>query len=336
MQKKIESIARALKGKKRVLIATHVNPDGDAIGSATALSHVALHMGAETRIFLVTGLPDFLSWLPIPCPYVTTLAGLDEWTPDLLAVVDCGDAKRTGPELEALLTKGIPPESARGSGWDKVESINIDHHLSNPEFATHNWVEPKRAATGELVGMLAEHLGIALTGDLAMAVYLALVADTGNFTYSNSGPECFAMAARIIGGGLDIAAFTSRYENTWSIGRMHLWGRLMSEVTLHMNGAVACSVVPKKYLDESGLRKSDLDGFAAVLRRLRGVRVGLFVREDAPGLCKISLRTMGDVDVSTVAALFGGGGHAAAAGAEVSLPPDEAAKIILEELAKVL
>jgi phosphoesterase RecJ-like protein len=309
-----------------------VNPDGDAIGSVAAFARIAQHLGADVRLLLVSGLPDFLSWLPLPCPWVRTVAELGDWVPDMVAVLDCGEAGRTGPELTAFLNgTGLP-----AAGWKDADTVNIDHHLHNPCFATHNWTDHTRSATGELVGLLAERAGLELGGDLGQAVYLTLVSDTGNFSFSNTSADTFAMAARIIGAGLNVGDFSSRYENTWTIARMHLWGRLFSEVTLHADGAVACCAVPKSYLDELGLKKADVDGFAAWLRRLRGTRVGLFVREDAPSHCKISLRSMGDVDVRAVAAHFGGGGHAAAAGAEIFLPPDEVVRVVLAELEKAL
>lgn len=326
------SLASTLRKAKRVLIATHVNPDGDAVGSAVGLAHIALILGCETRLFLRAGLPDFLSWLHLPAPVVQSLDILHEWTPDLLLVCDCGDAGRTGPELEPFLTGRSLPDR----DWSDVAVANIDHHVSNPGFADINWVEPDRAATGELVGLLAEHLELSLEGELGQAVYLALVSDTGNFTFSNTSPGAFAMAARIVAAGLDIADFTSKFENTWTINRMHLWGRLFSEVRLHAGGAVASAVVHREYLDELGLSNEDLEGFASWLRRLRGSRVGLFVREDARGVSKISLRSMGDVDVQVVCAKFGGGGHAAAAGAELALGPEAAAEAVLEEIIRQL
>ena len=110
----------------------------------------------------------------------------------------------------------------------------------------------------------------------------------------------------------------------------------MGEVSLHAGGAVACSVVPRSHLDELGLKIADLEGFASWLRKIRGVRVALFVREDGRGRSKVSLRSMGDVDVGAVTALFQGGGHAAAAGAELPVPPQEAAKLVLEQIVQRL
>lgn len=324
-----DSLAKAITGARRVLVATHVNPDGDAVGSAVALAHIIRHSGVEARILFGAGLPDFLSWLPLPVPSVKTVAELGSWTPDLILVADCGEIGRAEPDVAALMTEALAG-TGKGSG---IVVANIDHHVSNSGFGHLNWVEPQRAATGELIGLLAEHMGIPLEGELGQAIYLALVSDTGNFSFSNTGPDCLSLAARLVAGGLNIAEFTAKYENTWNICKMRLWGRLLNEVALHADGAIAWSVARKRYLEEFSLTKADLDGFASWLRRLRGVRVGLFIREDGPGRCKISLRSMGDFDVQKVAALYGGGGHAAAAGAELSLPPEEAAAKVLADIA---
>ena len=331
MKSGLDAVKNTLASARRVLIVSHVNPDGDAVGSVAALAHITLHMGHEARIYLQSGVPGNLSWLPIPAPLVRSLGELGGWTPEVLIFADCGDMHRPGEELTAFM-KGEIPDLPRQS----ITTVNIDHHISNPGFADINWVEPGSAATGELVGLLAEHCGLPLTGSLGEALYLALASDTGNFSYSNTGAGCLALAARIVEQGLDVGAFTNDYENNWTLARMHLWGRLMSEVTLYAEGAVACSVAPKRYLDELGLGKDALEGFASWLRKLRGVRVGLFVREDAPSFSKISLRSMGDVELHPVAAQFGGGGHAAAAGAEINLPPDEAAERVLQALLPLL
>jgi phosphoesterase RecJ-like protein len=244
-------------------------------------------------------------------------------------MVDCADAPRGGPELHQLI-------SGENAASPAVPVLNIDHHTSNKGYGAVNWVVPESAATGELIGLLAEAAGMSLGGALGQALDLAISSDTGNFTYSNTSASCLEMAGRLVRDGLDVGAFTDKYENNWNLARMHLWGRLMSEISLHENGAVALSVVPRRYLDELGLGKASLEGFASWLRKLAGVRVGLFIREDKPNYCKISLRSMGDVDVQKVAARFGGGGHVAAAGAEISLSPSETAEQVLAALREQL
>ncbi|MDR2161365.1 MAG: DHH family phosphoesterase [Desulfovibrio sp.] len=330
MKNSLAEAACALEGRRRVLVATHVNPDGDAIGAAAAAAPVAAAKGCDCRLFLGTGLPEFLSFLPLPCPWVRALGDLAGWTPDLAVAVDCGDARRTGA-LESFFKNRAAP----APGWELAATLNIDHHPDNTLFGDHNWADSSYAATGAMLGLLAEHLGIPLAGDLGWAVYLSLVADTGNFSFASTDAEIFAMAGRIVSNGLRVAEFTEKYENTWSMERMRLWGRLWSEVTLHLNGAVACSIVPAVYLRELGLKRSSLDGYASWLRKIRGVRVVLFIREDEPGRCKLSLRSAG-VDTQKIAARFGGGGHRNAAGAEVDMAPEALAGIVLDCLKTML
>ena len=321
----LHSLAAALRKARRVLTVTHITPDGDAVGSSAALAHIALFLGAEARIYLPGCMPEAFAWLPMPAPIVCSLADLKDWVPDLIIFADCGDAHRAGEEIHAAIKHTALPCAA----WKDAVTANIDHHKSNPRFADMNWVESSRSATGELVGLLAEHLGMSLSGSLGQALYLALVTDTGNFSYTNTSAESLAMASRIVAAGLDVGYYTDKSENNWSIERMHLWGRLISEIGLHCDGAVACGMAPRRYLDEMGLHRHDLEGFASWLRRIKGVRVALFIREDAPGHCKISLRSMGDFNVQAVAALYGGGGHVTAAGAELNASPEETRAMLL-------
>ena len=327
MKDGLAAVESAIISARRTLIVSHVNPDGDAVGSCAALARIVQELGNEARIFLHSGVPGFLSWVPLPAPLVRSLDELGAWKPDLVLFADCGDEYRAGDDISAFMRGEYAALPRNG-----IVTANIDHHVSNPNFADLNWVDPKRSATGEMVGILAEKLNIPLANDLGEALYLAIVSDTGSFSYVNTSADCLAMASRIVGLGLDINRFTTNYENNWTLARMHLWGRLMSEVTLHEQGAIACSIVPRRYVQDLGLKRSSLEGFASWLRKLRGVRVALFVREDGPSESKISLRSMGDVNVHEVAALFGGGGHAAAAGAELPLPPKQAAARVLETL----
>jgi len=325
------AVASALTSARRTLIVSHVNPDGDAVGSCAALAYIIRELGNEARIFLRSGVPDFLSFIAMSAPVLRSLDELGGWKPDLVLFADCGDEIRAGDEISAFM-RGINPRLPR----HEIMTANIDHHVSNPLFADINWVNADRSATGELVALLADQLDIPLSGMLGEALYLAIVSDTGNFSYVNTNADCLALASRIVGQGLDLGRFTANYENNWTLERMHLWGRLMSEVTLHEDGAIACSIAPRHYLTDLGLKRSALEGYASWLRKLRGVRVALFVREDGPSQVKISLRSMGDVNVHEVAAIFGGGGHTAAAGADLAEPPEEAANRLLEVLCKAL
>jgi phosphoesterase RecJ-like protein len=328
MHSVFSSLEQVFKESRRVLIAAHVGPDGDAVGSVAALAHIALHFGLDTRILMDFGGHGVRPATVLPAPVVSCCADLAGFVPDLVLFADCGDAARAGAEMRALIESGVFPDTE----GVRPRIVNMDHHADNPGYGHINLVYPECAATAELVGRFAEYLGLPLAGGLGEAVYLGLVSDTGNFTFSNTGAGSLGMAARIVAAGLDVADFTRRTENTWSLARMRLWGKLMNSVTLHAGGAVSCCLVRKAQLDKAGLSADDLEGFSSRLRCLQGVRVGLFVREEAERKCRVSLRSMGDFDVRAVAARFGGGGHPSAAGATLALDPATAVRVVLEKL----
>lgn len=322
-----------LEGRK-VLITTHAAPDGDAIGSLSAMAYLLDVIGAELKFILLEGCPQSLDWiLPttekgLQVPLVERFAELGDWVPDVFIAVDCGDGFRPGGEIgEFFGNKVLPAEQ-----WHDVVTVNIDHHLKNPLFATYNICEPHKAATAEIIGDIAHEMEILLSGPLGEAVYVGLVTDTGNFTFSNTTAHVLGMAAEIVENGLAVAAVTDKLYNNWSIARMNLWGQLMSEMSLHHNGSVVRSVISLALQEKYGTGKDDLEGFAGWMRHLSGVKASLLVREDAPGKVKISVRSMGDVDVRAVAETFGGGGHKAAAGATLNVPVEEAAEIVLDRL----
>lgn len=327
----LDPIRKALEGCSRALIAPHVNPDGDALGSMAGLAHILERMGKEVRLYLPAPLPKTFEWLPLPWPVASGLAELAEWTPDLVVCVDCGAPNRAGAEMEPVLSG-----EAVFTSPNEVITLNIDHHLGNTGFAKINWVAPKMSSTGEMVGMVAEHCGLRLDGDLGEAVYLSLVSDTGSFTFANTSASCLAMASRILSGGLDLPAFSEKYENTWSIDSMRLWGNLMSGINLHCDGQIASCSVSRAMLEEHRQDKSALEGFVSWLRRISTVRIAIFVREEENGTCKASLRSATDIDVRSVAARFGGGGHKVAAGVELALSLKEAEAKLVQAASELL
>jgi phosphoesterase RecJ-like protein len=322
-------VVAALRGSRRMLIATHENPDGDAVGSMVGLGLVLQELGTEVRCYCISPVPAYLDWLRLPFPLVRGLQELKDWKPDCFTLVDCADAQRAGEEMDRLL-----PAVKAGSLPDAPVSVCIDHHTHNPFFAHFNWVEDQ-PATGVLVALLAKELGCALRGDLAELIYLALVTDTGSFTYAGTNALTLELAAEIVRNGLSVGRFTSKTENNWPLSRMKLWGALMGETELACDGAVAVSVVTGEMLDRFGAQLSDLESFASWLRRLKGVRVVLLARGGRTN-SRISLRSMGDVNVRNIAAIFGGGGHSGAAGISMSDPPREAADRVLREIARIL
>lgn len=308
-------IADVLRVHDHILVAAHAHPDGDALGSTSAMGWLLRRLGKTMALYNGTGAPDFLEWLQLPGPLYTDVANLP-FQPELLVVLDCGDAHRVGEMLSPWLSR--------------LPVINIDHHLGNPVFGTlYNWVDPAMAATGQMVAAVARALNMPLSGSMAEALYLALVTDTGGFAFGNTTAEVFRLAAELAESGLDVAGVRERLENQWTLARMRLWSSLLRKFTLHRDGSVALVAVAREDLEACGARKDDMEGFVEHLRRLRGVLVAGLVREADPGRCKLSLRSSGATDVRAMAAVFGGGGHRNAAGATLTLPLDAAADAVL-------
>lgn len=318
-----QSVAHSIASAGRILAVTHANPDGDAIGSLIAFGHMAVALGKEIRLYCESPIPAHLAWLKSPVPILQRLEELCGWRPDRVLFLDCADEYRAGEAMAALVTRRDEADP------DRADVICIDHHIANPLFGDVNWVDPGMGATGMMVALLAKEMGCALKGDLGEAIYLAIVSDTGSFTYGNTSALALQLAAEIVGNGLSLAEFTTKFENNWTLNRMHLWGALMREVKLLCSGNVVVSVVTDEHLARYNTERADLEGYASWLRRLKGSRVVILARSSAKG-SKISLRSMGDVDVQAIAARFGGGGHKAAAGVDMRQPPREAATLILE------
>lgn len=327
----LQAVARRVSSSKRVLAATHMNPDGDAIGSLSAFGHIAARLGVDVRLYCESIIPSHLDWLNYPVPLITNLAALGDWHPDCLVLLDCADEKRTGAEMAAFTAACSEKEASCGG----IVTVCIDHHIANPHFAAVNWVDPSMSATGVMVALLAKELGLPLAGDLGEALYFAIVSDTGSFSYANTTAQALELAAEIVRNGLSVADFTIKYENNWPLGRMRLWGSLMGEVQVLCGGKVVVSVVTDEHLARYGCKRTDLEGYASWLRRLAGTKVVLLSRSSRNG-SKISLRSMGDVDVQKIAAELGGGGHKGASGVDMAQNPREAASIAQKAVCKAI
>lgn len=313
-------LAELLKRYDRILVAAHANPDGDAVGASVALGWALRGLDKNVLLYNATGFPEYLGWLHLPSPLFRSLDELPS-PPGLVVALDSGDAGRLGPELGALL--------------GRVPSVNIDHHLGNSAYGSlYNWVDPGMSSTGEMVGMVAEALGVPLTGILAESLYVALVSDTGSFAYDSTTPGSLRLAARLTENGLNVPAVRGRLDNSWSEPKLRLWGRLMQEARLVEDGRLAVVLVSRALLDELGAVREDCEGFVEQLRRVRGVRVAAILREvepeaDGHACTRVSLRSTGADDVRAVAAQFGGGGHKNAAGATLPLDMKRALTVML-------
>lgn len=318
-----KQIADILRTGGKFLIAAHSNPDGDAIGSTAAMGWLLKELGHEFRLYNTSGVPGPLDWLELPAPVLTELPSSEDFNPDWIIVLDSGDADRTGEELAAHIAA---PEIRK-------KTLVMDHHLGNPMYGAVNWVDPEYPAVAEMVADLAIDLGAPLKGCLGEAVYLGIIADTGFFGYSSTRPNTHRIAAAIIEAGLDPGIIRAKYVNQWTLNRIRLWSDVMNRAEIIAGGRIGVLTIPLSALKETGTEVHDCDGLVETIRQVRGVEIAAVLREDAPGIVKISLRSeTGGPNVRDIAALFNGGGHRNAAGGRIDGTIEEARHILINTL----
>ncbi len=315
-------VARRLMAGSAWLLASHENPDGDAIGSLLGLGHLLRGAGRRALCVNVSGVPENYAFLP---GAEEVLAAPPEGTRpadfDGLVILDSGDAERVGPLGERL--------------QEFACVINIDHHLVGRVWGSPRWVDPGYAAVGEMVYELAGEMGAAITPEAAQCLYAALLTDTGSFRYSNTTSRALAAASVLVARGADPTTCARQIYLTHSLNRLGLLKRLLDSLELHLEGRVAVMHVREEDFQATGASKSDLEGFVDFARGVKGVELAALVRQEKDGH-KFSIRSNGRVDSARLAAAHGGGGHRPAAGMFLKGSREEAMRIFLTEAAKLL
>ncbi len=294
---------------RSVVLTTHVHPDGDGIGSALALWHYLRAQGKEPRVVLHSPVPAPLRFLP-GAEYIASYRAEEHEaliaTADLVVVVDTSEERRLGAVGNALAQS-----SAR--------RLVVDHHLVPQIRADVFVVDPKACATGELVWQLLSFMGGPYRRrEIALALYTAIMTDTGSFAYSNMSAEVHRLVAELVELGVDIPAVHEHVFHSWSLQRMRLLGEALATMELYHGGQICLMVIPREAFIRTGAAEEDIEGFAQYTLSVQGVRIGLLVVElPVEGGIKVSFRSRAGVSVHELAAEFGGGGHEHAAGARL-------------------
>jgi phosphoesterase RecJ-like protein len=302
-------IARFLKTLDRVAITTHVGADGDAIGASAALVRLMRRLGAEAIFCHAEAVPEYLAWL-LPNE------ALSELPPDHdLLVADTSRADRTGVPM--------PEQGAR---------LNVDHHEDNPLYAEYNLVNPKAAATAEIVFDLYAELGVEVDRPAAEALYVGIRTDTGGFNFRNISPRAHELVADLLRAGVVPAEVNNRINRRGSIEQLRIVGVSLSNAVQY--GEVLISTVENADYERTGAGELDSKEAIDQLRTVAGIDVVAHLREVPQGT-KGSLRSE-TVDVGEIARHFGGGGHRLAAGYTTPRSPKEAREELLGVLKGVL
>jgi phosphoesterase RecJ-like protein len=311
------AVADALLAARSVVICSHVNPDGDAVGAALALMLALRTAGVDAT-------PTLADAHHAPATY-SFLSGFDSYrpaaelqTPDVFVSLDAPAWARLGV-AEALAHAS---ESV----------IVIDHHADAASYGTLNLVNPHAASTGSMVWKLLPALGVVPTLAIADACYVALMTDTGRFSYSNATPRALRDAAEMIEAGADAhRLYTLVYESR-TAPALALLGRVLSRVTLANDDRVVYSWITADDLKETGALPEETENLVDIVRQTGNVDAVVIFKEESDAV-KISLRAKSrDLDVGAIARSFGGGGHFAAAGATLEMPLDDAVRAVLAVL----
>jgi bifunctional oligoribonuclease and PAP phosphatase NrnA len=321
-----EQILGELREAQKLLLTTHENPDGDALGSLLGMHRMLQQLGKDSLMYMS---PDEF---PLPWEYrdwrFDDLVG--EPPPDVaertIVFLDCGNIDR------------MPVDFLKQEG---LHVLNIDHHHDNTHFGTINLVDPEACCTAEIVHSLAPELSAEITEPIAHPLYVALVTDTGRFMYENTTAKSHSMAADLIRAGVKPHRVYRQLYEDLPFARLQLLQRALASMERHDDGAITVACLTREDFQELGALETDSEGVVDHLRALEGTAVAVLVRDllgdERQGMRKVSLRaTDGRVDVSLIARELGGGGHPQAAGFSTPLPYPELVETLRERVGRQL
>lgn len=300
-----------------IFLCSHVQPDGDNIGSTIALYMAIKKKKENVKVVKTDEIPS--DYLFLPNIQVFKEYSLDEQV-DLFISLDSSDVERLGPGKE-LLKKA-------------KKIINIDHHVTNNGFGDINIVLPSASATGEIVYKFIKHMDAEIDKDIATCLYTAISTDTGRFMYSNTTYETHLIASELLKTGIDINNINIHLYQNRSMERTKLFLEAINNMDFHLDGKVGIAVVTQDMLSRNNAKLEDSEGIVSFIRDTSTIEVACLLKEISEKEIKVSLRSKQHVDVSKIALNFGGGGHIRAAGCTIYDTIDNAKKVVLDEILK--
>lgn len=307
--------ARAVQGFDKVLIATHVNPDGDAVGASSACGYILKSLGREFAFVAPGGIPKYLDFLELPGPLYEDMEKLP-FKPESAVFVDCSDKKRLGPKISEYV--GLLP------------SLNVDHHLCEKGLGSiYNFIDTQAAAACQLMAYLGMKLGLRLEDRLAESLAVGLLTDTGQFAHGNTNADIFLLCAQLERNGCHFSEIGEKLHHVWTLHRLRIWGRSFLDIHQACHGKIAWCLITLEDIEREEIGKDDMEGFSDTLRRIIGVEIAVFGREHQSGEVRFSLRSRNDVNVQEITASLGGGGHRNAAGVTLKTDAQTAMNTVL-------
>jgi bifunctional oligoribonuclease and PAP phosphatase NrnA len=313
----LTAVADALRSRQSFILTSHARPDGDAVGSSVALALALEALGKQVTIVLAD---------PVPEPY-RTFPGVDRivitrqvtTTADAVVLLECSELERPGI-----------------AGFNGAFVVNIDHHLGNRMYGAVNWFDDSVAACGQMVADVIDALGVPWTPAIASHLYLAIATDTGGFRHGPISAATFEVCRRIAETGVQAAALARQIFDSFSIGRVKLTGAMLGGMALYHGDRLAVLAFDDDLLRACGATVDDTEGLVNMPLAAREVAAVVLLKQQDASTYRLSLRSKGEVDVRSVAALWQGGGHRNAAGCTVVGAFAEVRDAVVLEMAKAI
>ncbi|MGI6406922.1 MAG: DHH family phosphoesterase [Syntrophaceticus sp.] len=312
----IDDAVNALISYDNYILTTHLNPDGDALGSLTGLGLALSKTGKNVVMIMPNPIPAAFQFMPGVQQIkkeVDQSAGFD-----MAIAVDCTDLNRVGEQVRDVFLH--------------TENIaNIDHHISNRFFGNINIVDPQAAATGEIISDILQKSKIPITPDIATNLYTALVTDTGSFRQQNTTAKSLRTAAFLLDCGAQYRVIQQNLYEQRSLESLRLLVSGLQSISLNESGTIAWMTITQKSLLDSGAAVEDSEGMIEYVKSLKGVEVGILFKEADNGEIKVSFRSKNYLDVNQLASYFEGGGHERAAGCTISGEIKEVEHLVIQK-----
>jgi len=305
----MDTVIERMIESQALFLATHVNPDGDAIGSLISLGLGLEKCGKRVYMYNASPIPAVYRFLTGVQMVRQALPPFPDW--DAAVIIDCGDIERIGEAADFV--RGLP------------QLINIDHHVTNTGFGQHRLVDTTACSSAEIVYRLLKRMAVEIDPAIATAIYTGILTDTGSFRFANTNSAAYAISAEMVQCGVDPYTVAQHVYGTYSLGRIKLLNMALDSIEISANGKLSLMTLTQEMFAETDTNPEDVDGMINYAKRIEDVKVAALIMENANGAARkrfhVSLRSDGSVDVAKIAASYGGGGHfnAAGFGVETSL-----------------
>ena len=320
----MKEVVALLREAQRVTAICHENPDSDTLGAAIAIAIAAERMGKAAEVVSADPPPPLLAFVP----RIDQVRRAPALEPDVAVVVDAGDLSRTG---------SVAVEHA---DWlAKARIVNVDHHISNTGFGTAVWVDPTAAATCEMVALLLPELGVEIDAELATVLMTGVAQDTHTFAHPNATPHTLRVAADLVEAGAPLSQINRTLYVDKPYSTLALWGLMLASIGQRCDQRIVYASMTNAMLTETGEEPSAGEGFVDLLGSTKAADITVLFKEVDESATRVSVRTSERADAVAITSVFGGGGHARAAGCTVAAPLAEAREQLLavceRELARV-